>query len=151
MEEEILQWCTPNCQLRLLKEIYEETQPSYCVKTWSKVWSRPTEVDNVFKLPLESQHCWSWNEHLCWACGSIEELGLFREMACEWVHYINHVGQHAEDTGCFKLFLRQDPSIKPFIFLDGHSSRLKLPFLKYNNDPKDHWVACIGVPYGTAL
>ena len=26
-----------------------------------------------------------------------------------------------------------------------------MPFLKYINTPTDHWVVCIGVPYGTAL
>ena len=26
-----------------------------------------------------------------------------------------------------------------------------MSFLKYVNTPKDHWVDCIGVPYGTAL
>ena len=35
--------------------------------------------------------------------------------------------------------------------LDVHSSRLEFPFLQYINNPKDHWVTCIGVPYGTAL
>ena len=49
------------------------------------------------------------------------------------------------------LFPRKDPLTKPFILLDGHSSRLLLNFLKYINDPKDHRDACIGVPYGTAL
>ena len=24
-------------------------------------------------------------------------------------------------------------------------------FLKYINTPEDHWVVCLGVPYGTAL
>ena len=40
---------------------------------------------------------------------------------------------------------------KPFLLIDGHQSRLELPFLKYINTPQDHWVVCIGVPYGTAL
>ena len=51
----------------------------------------------------------------------------------------------------FDLFPRTNPNIKPFALLDGHSSRLELPFLKYINSPQDHWVVCIGVPYGTAL
>ena len=38
-----------------------------------------------------------------------------------------------------------------FLLLDGHGSRLQLPFLQYINTPKDHWVVCIGVPYGTTL
>ena len=41
--------------------------------------------------------------------------------------------------------------MKSFILLDGHRSRLEMPFLRYVNHPEDHWVACIGVPYGTAL
>ena len=45
----------------------------------------------------------------------------------------------------------RDDNVKPLILLDGHRSRLELPFLKYVNDPEDHWIACIGVPYGTAL
>ena len=42
-------------------------------------------------------------------------------------------------------------TMKPFLLLDGHGSRLEMPFLQYINNPKDHWVVCIGVPYGTAL
>ena len=45
----------------------------------------------------------------------------------------------------------RDDGIKPFLLLDGHGSRLELPFLKYINTPEDHWVVCLGVPYGTAL
>ena len=41
--------------------------------------------------------------------------------------------------------------VNPLILLDGHRSRLEMPFLKYVNTPEDHWVAVIGVPYGTAL
>ena len=46
---------------------------------------------------------------------------------------------------------RDDTNIKPFLLIDGHKSRLELPFLEYINTPKDHWVVCLGVPYGTAL
>ena len=47
------------------------------------------------------------------------------------------------------LFPREG-NIRPFLLLDGHRSRLELPFLQYINTPKDNWVVCIGVPYGTA-
>ncbi len=45
----------------------------------------------------------------------------------------------------------RNANVKPFILLDDHQSRLELPFLTYINDPEDHWIACIGVPYGTIL
>jgi len=49
-----------------------------------------------------------------------------------------------------KVFPRED-GVSPFLLLDGHSSRLQPPFLRYINSPEDHYVTCIGVPYGTAL
>ncbi len=47
------------------------------------------------------------------------------------------------------LIPRNDTSAKPFILLDGQGSRLEMPFLKINT-PEDNWIACIGMPYGTA-
>jgi hypothetical protein len=40
--------------------------------------------------------------------------------------------------------------LKPFLLLDGHGSRLELPFLQYVYDPNHQWIVCIGVPYGTS-
>ncbi len=48
------------------------------------------------------------------------------------------------------LFPREEDGPKPFLLLDGHGSRLELPFLEYINDPTHQWVICIGVPYGTS-
>jgi hypothetical protein len=42
-------------------------------------------------------------------------------------------------------------SMKPFLLLDGHHSRTRLPFLRYINDDAHPWTVCIGVPYGTHL
>jgi hypothetical protein len=39
----------------------------------------------------------------------------------------------------------------PCLLLDGHHSRMKLPFLKYINDPAHLWQVCLGVPYGTHI
>jgi hypothetical protein len=40
---------------------------------------------------------------------------------------------------------------KPFLLLDGHQSRFKLPFLDYIHDKSHPWTVCIGVPYGTHI
>ena len=40
---------------------------------------------------------------------------------------------------------------KPFLLVDGHGSRIELPFLQYIVDPAHEWAVCIGVPYGTVL
>ena len=40
---------------------------------------------------------------------------------------------------------------KPFLLLDGHSSRFELPFLQYVTNTDHPWMVCQGVPYGTSL
>ena len=40
--------------------------------------------------------------------------------------------------------------VLPFAMLDGHGSRLELPFLEYINNKTTEWCVCLGVPYGTA-
>ena len=49
------------------------------------------------------------------------------------------------------VFPRGPSQPTPFLLLDGHGSRLELPFLSYVNDPMHKWVVCIGVPNGTSL
>jgi hypothetical protein len=41
--------------------------------------------------------------------------------------------------------------IRPFVLLDGHSTRFGLEFLEYINKTEHRWSVCIGVPYGTSL
>ena len=49
------------------------------------------------------------------------------------------------------LFPRLPGGPLPFILLDGHGSRLNLPFLEYINHPDHIWKVCFGLPNGTAL
>ena len=55
--------------------------------------------------------------------------------------------KHIDDCEVFD----QTNGIPPFLPLDGHGSRFKLPFLEYINDDKHKWMVCIGVPYGTCI
>ena len=48
-----------------------------------------------------------------------------------------------------EVFPRID-GVRPFLLLDGHGSRLELPFLNYINCPNHEWVVFLGVPYGTS-
>jgi hypothetical protein len=40
---------------------------------------------------------------------------------------------------------------KPFLLLDGHHSRMDLPFLDYIHGKDHEWSCCIGVPYATHI
>lgn len=49
------------------------------------------------------------------------------------------------------VFPRGETNPTPFLLLDGHGSRLEVPFLSYVNNPAHKWVVCIGVPNGTSI
>ena len=53
-----------------------------------------------------------------------------------------------ENIDHFKL-LPRTPGVLPFAILDGHRSRLELPYLKYINDKTTEWRVYLDVPYGT--
>jgi hypothetical protein len=48
------------------------------------------------------------------------------------------------------IFSRKN-GVRPFVLLDGHSTRFDIQFLEYINSPEHRWSVCIGVPYGTSL
>ena len=56
--------------------------------------------------------------------------------------------KYIDDIG---VFPRNEDSPTPFLLLDGHGSRIEMPFLSYINDTTHKWVVCIGVPNGTSL
>jgi hypothetical protein len=49
-----------------------------------------------------------------------------------------------------ELFPRSD-KLKPFVLLDGHSSRFDLQLVQYIRDQNHPWSVCLGLPYGTHL
>ena len=56
-----------------------------------------------------------------------------------------------ERMDSFDPFPRVPSGPLTFLVLDGHGSRLQLPFLRYTNHPDHPWIICLGLPYGTAL
>jgi hypothetical protein len=50
----------------------------------------------------------------------------------------------------FNIFDRSNGK-KPFLLLDGHHSRMDLPFLDYIHNANHEWACCIGVPYATHI
>jgi hypothetical protein len=49
------------------------------------------------------------------------------------------------------VFPRSEELGMPFLLIDGHHSRTRLPFLNYVNNESNLWKACIGVPYATHM
>ena len=49
------------------------------------------------------------------------------------------------------IFPRGPDKPLPFLLVDGHGSRLELPFIEYINDSAHKWKVCLGLPYGTSF
>ena len=56
-----------------------------------------------------------------------------------------------ERLGNLKIFPRGPHKPLPFLLVDGHGSRLELPFIKNINDSAHKWKVCLGLPYGTSF
>jgi hypothetical protein len=78
--------------------------------------------------------------------GCSPKASITSEMLAAMVSIIDQNGVYDRT----KLNANNKP-IQPVLLLDGHQSRLKLPFLRYINDKDHKWTVCLGVPYGTHI
>jgi hypothetical protein len=76
----------------------------------------------------------------CFVCTS-PNASITSELLAEMLATIDKAG----------IFQRSEEEGIPFLLLDGHHSRTRLPFLNYVNDPAHLWKVCIGVPYATHM
>jgi hypothetical protein len=76
----------------------------------------------------------------CFVCTS-PNASITSELLAEMLATIDKAG----------IFKRTQEDGVPFLLLDGHHSRTRLPFLNYINDPAHLWKVCIGVPYATHM
>jgi hypothetical protein len=75
----------------------------------------------------------------CFATNS-ENGGITSEILAQCFKRMDNVG----------LFPRSPDLPNPFVTLDGHGSRLQLPFLQHVSDEKRRWHAALGLPCGTS-
>jgi hypothetical protein len=76
----------------------------------------------------------------CFVCAT-PNASITSEYLVEMLRTIDNAG----------VFPRNENDGIPFLLIDGHHSRTRLPFLNYINDPDHLWKVCIGVPYATHL
>ncbi len=71
--------------------------------------------------------------------GTSAKISITSQLLVDMLKFIDQCGIH-------------DRSIAtPFLLLDGHHSRLMLPFIRYINDENRKWCCCIGIPYATHI
>jgi hypothetical protein len=76
----------------------------------------------------------------CFVCTS-PNASITSELLVEMLSTIDQSG----------IFPQNNELGMPFLLIDGHHSRTRIPFLEYINDEEHRWKVCIGVPYATHM
>ena len=69
--------------------------------------------------------------------GSSPKASITSQLLADMLKYLDDIGVYDRAVA------------HPFLLLDGHHSRMMLPYLKYICDPGHKWYSCFGVPYAT--
>ena len=102
---------------------------------------KSTDSDFILKNSVKGKHFPGGSE--CVSYGkTVPALVQWHESASNTSEILVKMLQTLDEIA---LIPRVHSNAKPLIFLDGHMSRLEMPFLKYVNTPNDHWITCIGV------
>ena len=84
--------------------------------------------------------CTYKGKHIPCFVGASPKASITSEMLVEMLSTIDKLGLYTRENGS-----------SPFLLIDGHQSRLQLPFLDYINDANHRWMVCVGVPYATHI
>jgi hypothetical protein len=83
--------------------------------------------------------CTYHGKEIPWFYGTSPKASITSQLLADMLKYLDGLGIY-DRTVAF-----------PFLLLDGHHSRMMLPFLQYINDESHKWYSCFGVPYATHI
>ena len=96
-------------------------------------------ADDTAKVMSGGPTCTFQGKQIPFFYGTSPKASITTELLTEMLKYLDKLGVY-------------DRSVcKPFLLLDGHHSRMMLPFLDYINQPETKWCTCFGVPYATHI
>jgi len=96
-------------------------------------------ADDTAKVMSGGPTCTFQGKQIPCFYGTSPKASITTELLTEMLKYLDKLGVY-------------DRSVcKPFLLLDGHHSRMMLPFLDYINQPATKWCTCFGVPYATHI
>ncbi len=97
------------------------------------------DADNIKKVAAGGPTCNYLGKEIPCFHGTSPKASITSELLADMLKFLDTLGVY-------------DRSIaRPFLLLDGHHSRMMLPFLKYVNNPGHKWYTCFGVPYATHI
>jgi len=97
------------------------------------------DVEDRAKVMCGGPTCFYQGKTIPCFYGTSPKASITTELLTEMLKYLDRL-QVYDRTKC-----------EPFLLLDGHGSRMMLPFLDYINHPEHKWHVCFGVPYATHL
>jgi hypothetical protein len=96
-------------------------------------------VDDEAATMCGGPTCFFRGKHIPCFYGTSPKASITTTLLTEMLKYLDRLGVY-------------DRSVcKPFLLLDGHHSRMMLPFLDYVITEENKWFVCFGVPYATHI
>ena len=96
-------------------------------------------VDDTAEVMRGGPTCFFQGKHIPCFYGTSPKASITTTLLTEMLKFLDRLGFYTREV------------CHPFLLLDGHHSRMMLPFLEYINNPKTKWFTCFGVPYATHI
>jgi hypothetical protein len=100
---------------------------------------KSNEADNMGKIGKGGPTCIYKGKEIPCFYGTSPKASITSRLLADMLKFLDTIGIYDRTVA------------KPFLLLDGHHSRMMLPFLKYVCDPNHKWHCCFGVPYATHI
>ena len=97
------------------------------------------DADDLEKVAKGGPTCVYKGKEIPCFYGASPKASITSTLLADMLKYLDTIGVYDRNVA------------RPFLLLDGHHSRMMLPFLRYINEPSNKWYCCFGVPYATHI
>ena len=97
------------------------------------------DADDMAKVAAGGPTCTYLGKEIPCFYGTSPKASIISQLLADMLKFLDTLGVYDRTVA------------HPFLLLDGHHSRMMLPFLQYVNDPRHKWYCCFGVPYATHI
>jgi hypothetical protein len=97
------------------------------------------DADDIKVVAKDEPTCTYHGTGIPCFCGTSPKASITSQLLADMLKYLGGLGIY-DQTAAYL-----------FLLLDGHHSRMMLPFLQYTDDESHKWYSCFGVPYTTHI
>jgi len=105
--------------------------------SWKTGINITQDANNINLVASGGPTCFYLGKEIPCFYGTSPKASITSQLLADMLQYIDKIGVFDRTVA------------HPFLLLDGHHSRMMLPYLQYICNPSHKWYSCFGVPYAT--